>query len=130
MAQAADIVTAIQNVLTRPIRPKSPPSTCAATVAHGEYIATVAASPPYTIHGDADSIDIKDVADELAGEFAAFAVYLTARIDALAHITGRDVWSVDCKRFEALYREAAEELLGGLAKTAEAQGAYETWRAE
>lgn len=128
MAQTADRVV---TPLRPPMAPRKPAlSTCAAKEARADLIAALLVTPPYTICGDADSTDIKDVADELKGDFAAFAVYLTARIDALAHITGRDVWSLDRQRFEDLYRGAVEELLGGMEKTAEKQQAYETWRAE
>jgi hypothetical protein len=94
-----------------PLWPCAPANARASSisVAHAEFVATLAEHPPRTIPTEADAIDLEDRADHLDKVFSALSVYLTVILDDTAqNAPGR----IDLRDAEAVLSDLASDLTG------------------
>src|SRR5207245_10874813 len=82
MAQAECITTAIRELMSRGLPPKS---ASPVRLAHTEFVAALGGNVPRPIYADVDSEDLDGRAEHLEKVFAALHVYFTAIIADIAH---------------------------------------------
>jgi hypothetical protein len=124
MAQAECIITAIRELMSRGLPPKS---TSPVRAAHTELVAALASNPPHPIHVAVESDDLDGRADHLEKVLAAMRVYLTAILaDTAQNIPGA---ALDCKYLNGVYMDFSADAVGGIRNAAEEMREHENWRA-
>jgi hypothetical protein len=114
MAQADYVTNAIRALITGA---SAKLSTNPVRAAHVEFVAALAAQPPWPIPLDADATDLEDRADHLKKVLDALSVYVTAILDDTAQniLGGLDVRSID-----ALLSDLASDVTGTIQRAADA----------
>ena len=124
MAQANCITTAIRELMSRGLPPKS---TSPVRAAHTELVAALAGNPPNPIRLEVDSLDLDDRAEHVAKMLAAVHVYLTAILaDTAENLPGG---GLDRKYLDNLYSDFTGDTVGGIRHAAAEMREHETWRA-
>jgi len=124
MAQAERITTAIRELMSRGLPPKS---TSPVRAAHTELVAALAGNPPRPIRLEVDSLDLDDRAEHLEKLLAAVHIYLTAILaDTAENIPGG---KLDRKYLDGLYSDFTGDAVSGIQQAAAELREHETWRA-
>jgi hypothetical protein len=124
MAQAACIITAIRELMSRGRPPKS---TSPARLACTEFVAALAANVPHPIYADVDSEDLDGRAYHLEKLFAALHVYLTAVIaDTAQNVPGG---TLNRRYLDNVFRNLSADAVGVIRNAAEEMREHENWRA-
>jgi hypothetical protein len=124
MAQAACIITAIRELMSRGRPPKS---TSPARLARTEFVAALAANVPHPIYADVDSEDLDGRAYHLEKLFAALHVYLTAVIaDTAQNVPGG---TLNRRYLDNVFRNLSADAVGVIRNAAEEMREHENWRA-
>src|SRR5207247_4591989 len=98
MAQADCITTAIRELMSRGLPPRS---TSPVRAAHTELLAALAGNPPRPIHLEVNSLDLDARAEHVEKVLAAIHVYLTTILsDTAENIPGGQL---DRKYLDGLY---------------------------
>jgi hypothetical protein len=114
MAQADDVSNAIRALITGA---GAKPSTNPVRVAHAEFVAALAAQPPWPIPLFADCTDLEDRADYLRNVLNGLSVYVTAILDDTAqNVPG----GLDLREIDALLSDLASEVTGTIQRAADA----------
>jgi hypothetical protein len=123
MAQAEYTTTAIRELMSRGLPPKS---TSPVRAAHTELVAALAGNLPRPICADVDADDLLCRADHLEKVFAALHVYLTAIVaDTAQNIPG----GLDRRYLDNLFIDLSSDALGVIRNAADEMRAHENWRA-
>ena len=124
MAQAECISTAIRELMSRGLPPRS---TSPVRAAHAELVAALAGNPPRPIRLEVESLDLDDRAEHVEKMLAAVHVYLTAILaDTAENIPGG---KLDRKYLDGLYSDFTGDAVGGIQQAAAEMREHETWRA-
>jgi hypothetical protein len=114
MAQADYVSSAIRALITGAA---AKPSTNGVRSAHAEFVAAVAARPPWPIPIHADPSDLEDRAEHLKSVLDAVSGYLNTILDDSAqNLPG----GLDLRQIDALLQDLASEVSGTLRKAADA----------
>jgi hypothetical protein len=123
MAQAERIHKAIRELMSRGRPPKS---TSPVRLAHGEFVAALAANIPHPIYAGANADDLDGRADHLEKLFAAVHVYLGVIIaDTAQNIPGG---APDRCYLENLFQDLSADAVGVIRNAAEEMRENENWR--
>src|SRR5437868_2740579 len=113
MAQAECISTAIRELMSRGLPPRS---TSPVRAAHAELVAALAGNPPRPIRLEVESLDLDDRAEHVEKMLAAVHVYLTAILaDTAENIPGG---KLDRKYLDSLYSDFTADAVGGIQQAA------------
>jgi hypothetical protein len=114
MAQADYLSNAVRALITGA---GAKPSTNPVRAAHAEFVAALAAHPPWPIPLYADATDLEDRADHLKTVLNAVSVYVTAILDDTAqNLPG----SLDLRQIDALLSDLTSDVTGTIQRAADA----------
>ena len=120
MAQAECITTAICELMSRGLPPKS----TSPWPAHTEVVAALAGNVPHPIHSEADPEDLERRADHLEKMFAALQVSLTAIIaDSVQNFPGSTL-----DRLDHLFQKFSADALRVIRSAPAEVRVHENWR--
>ncbi len=124
MAQAECITTAIRELMSRGLPPKS---ASPVRLAHTEFVAALAGNVPRPIYADVDSEDLDGRTEHLEKVFAALHVYFTAIIADIAHNVPSG--ALDRRYLDNLFQDLSADALCVIRNAAEEMREHENWRA-
>jgi hypothetical protein len=114
MAQADYVTTAVRALITGA---EGKPSTNSVQAAHAEFVAVLAANPPWPIPVGVNATDLEDRADHLKTVLDALSVYVTA----ILHDTAQNaLGGLDLRYINALLSDLASDVTGTVRRAADA----------